>query len=57
MTSDRDEHNIAAHDLDADGPGGHDWTASVTKSVTKAVNVALFIMNLYLLYLMFSFIM
>jgi hypothetical protein len=53
MTSDRDEHNIAAHDLDADGPGGHDWTASVT----KAVNVALFIMNLYLLYLMFSFIM
>lgn len=53
MTSDRDEHGIEDDDLDVGGPDEHDWT----KSVTKAANVALFIMNLYLLYLMFSFIM
>lgn len=53
MTSNRDEHSIEDYDLDADGLDEHDRT----ESVTKVANVALFIMNLYLLYLMFSFIM
>ncbi|PSQ98147.1 MAG: hypothetical protein BRD51_03495 [Bacteroidetes bacterium SW_11_64_17] len=49
MTSDCDEHSIEDHDLDADGLNEHDWT----ESVTRVADVALFIMNLYLLYLMF----
>jgi hypothetical protein len=49
MTSDRDEHSIEDPDLDADGLDEHNWT----ESVTRVADVALFIMNLYLLYLMF----
>jgi len=52
MTSDRDEHSID-DDLDVDGPDKRDWT----ESVTKVANAALFVMNLYLLYLMGSFIL
>ena len=53
MTSDRDERSIEDHDLGADGPDEHDWT----EPVTKVASVVLFITNLYLLYLIFSFIM
>jgi hypothetical protein len=53
MTSDRDEHSIEDPDLDADGLDEHNWT----ESVTRVADVALFIMNLYLFCLMFSFIM
>ena len=53
MTSDRVEHSIEDPDLDADGLDEHNWT----ESVTRVADVALFIMNLYLFCLMFSFIM
>jgi hypothetical protein len=53
MTSDRNKHSIGDHGLDVDGPDERDWT----ESVTKVANAALFAMNLYLLYLMVSFVL